>query len=135
MPHTVERVEEHGERKEALQCHLGSHGPRRDGRNHGRSLEVPSGVGRGKVREAEEVERAGQSDARDAVQRRGVPGDLGAVDGEMRRDGAVEALLAQDLLAGFLRGGFCRSEPTKTYQRASSRCSPFPLGGYVVRGC
>ena len=111
MPHTVVRVEEHGERKEALKRQLRGSRPRGDCRNHGSRLEVPSGVRGDEVRKPEEVERAGQSNARNTVQGRGVPGDLGTVDGEMGRDGAVEALLAQNLLAGFLRGGFCGGEP------------------------
>ena len=96
MPNAVERVEEHGERKEALQGNLGSRGPGRDRRDHRRRLEVPSRVRRDEVCEAEEVQRAGQRDARDAVQRRGDPGDLRLVDGQVGRDGAREALLAQD---------------------------------------
>ena len=118
VPHAVERVEEHGEREEALQRHLGSRGPRRDGRNHRGGLKVPSGVGRGQVCETEEVQRARERDARDAVERGRVPGDLRAVDGQVGRDGAVQALLAEDLLRGVLRGGFCCGEPGRDCQWA-----------------
>lgn len=68
MPNTVERVEEHGERKEALQRNLGSRGPRGDRRYHRRSLEVPSRVRRSQVREAEEIQGARERDTRDAVE-------------------------------------------------------------------
>jgi hypothetical protein len=111
MPDTVEAVEEHGESKEALQRDLRRRGPRSNRRNHAGSLKVPSRVRRSEVGETEQVQRAGQSDACDAVQGRGVPGDLRAVDGEMGRDGALEALLCEDLGGGFLRGGLGCCEP------------------------
>ncbi|OSS46828.1 hypothetical protein B5807_09059 [Epicoccum nigrum] len=119
VPHAVERVEEHGEREEALQRHFGSRGPRRDGRDHRGGLKVPSGVGCGEVCETEEVQRAGQRNASDAVERGRVPGDLRAVDGQVGRDGAVQALLAEDLLRGILRGGFGCGEPGEACQWAA----------------
>lgn len=83
MPDAIEAVEEHGESKEALERNLRRRGPRRDCRDHARGLKVPSRVRRSEVRKAEEVERAAKGNASDAVQRRGVPGDLRAVDGQM----------------------------------------------------
>lgn len=114
MPYSVERMEEHGERKEALERNLCSGRPRRNSRNHARSLKVPSRVRCSEVCDAEEVEGARKRDAGDSVQRRGVPGDLGPVDGEVGRDGALEALLAQNL-GGFLLGssfGCCKAVHT-----------------------
>lgn len=48
------------------------------------------------VSEAEDVEGAGDGAAGDAVEAGEVPGDLGLVDGEVRGDGAVEALGGED---------------------------------------
>lgn len=70
MPHAIEAVEKHGESKEALERNLRRRGPRRDRRNHARSLKVPSSVRSSEVCEAEQVERAAEGDAGDAVQRR-----------------------------------------------------------------
>jgi hypothetical protein len=111
VPDAVEAVEEHGESKEALERNLRRRGPRRDRRDHARRLKVPSRVWRSEVRETEQVQRAAERDARDAVQRRRVPGDLRAVDGEVGRDGTLEALLCEDLGGGFLGCGLCCCEP------------------------
>lgn len=50
------------------------------------------------VRGAEDVEAAAKGGAGDAVKGAEVPGDLGLVDGQMRGDGAVEALVGEDLV-------------------------------------
>ena len=118
MPNTVERVKEQGESKEALERNLGGGGPCGDRRNHGCGLEVPSCVRRGEVGKAEEVQRARERDAGDTVERRGVPGDLRAVDREMGGDGAVQALLGEDLGGGFLGSGFSGGEPGDVLGRA-----------------
>ena len=122
MPNTIERVEEHWEREEALERNLRSHGPGSDRRDHARGLEVPARVRRGEVCEAEKVERARQSDARDSVQGRGVPGDLGAVDGKMGRDGAVETLLGEDFGGSFLGCRFGGCEPGDSISRGPEGC-------------
>jgi hypothetical protein len=59
------------------------------------------------VQGAESVEGAGQGDAGHAVERRAVPGDLRLVDAEVRRDGAVQALLCEDLVRGLGGGHVC----------------------------
>ena len=55
-------------------------------------------VGSDEVKAAEGIEGAADDQAGDAVQRGEVPGDLRLVDGEMRSDGAVEALLCEDVV-------------------------------------
>lgn len=50
------------------------------------------------VRGAEDVEAAAKDGAGDAVKAAEVPGYLGLVDGEVRGDGAVEALVGEDLV-------------------------------------
>jgi hypothetical protein len=64
---------------------------------------MPSGVWGSEVGKAEEIEGAGEDDGGQTVEARAVPGDLGLVDGQMRGDGAVEALLGEDL-SGFVGG-------------------------------
>lgn len=51
----------------------------------------------GKVCGCEKVEGARQSNAGDTVSTRSNPGDLGTVDGQVRGNGAVQALLGEDL--------------------------------------
>lgn len=98
MAEAVQAVEEEGEGDGRLSSDLRSDRPAGDGGNHGGSLEVPAHGGGHEVGEAEEVEAAAEHDAGDTVERGGDPGDLGAVDGQMRGDGAVTALLDEDLL-------------------------------------
>ena len=68
---------------------------------------MPPEQRRDEIRDPEEVECAGQRDARDAVQARGDPGDLRLVDGEVGGDGAVEALLGEDGVAVVVGDGLC----------------------------
>jgi hypothetical protein len=70
---------------------------------------VPSSVRSDEVGDSKQVEGAGQGNAGDTVETRGDPGDLRLVDGEVGRDGAVDALLDENLLGlGF--GGACCCE-------------------------
>lgn len=105
MPQTVERVvrERHGDGElgEGLE---GQRPGRKAGGEHG-ALEVPADGGRDEVEDAEGVEAAGEGDAGDAVERRAVPGDLRLVDAEVGSDGAVQALLCEDLVVGWGGGG------------------------------
>lgn len=96
MPYAVVAVVEERECEESLDATLDNHGPRCDSCNHRLRLHVPPSVRGREVCEAEEVERAGQNDGRQAVEAGSVPCDLGLVDGEMRGDGAVEALLCEN---------------------------------------
>lgn len=93
-------------RKRPRDEHLGRDferdGPRRKRSRDARALEMPAHGGRDEVRGAEEVQRAGEREARDAVEYGAVPCDLRAVDAEVRGDGAVLALFGEDgLRAGF----------------------------------
>ena len=60
---------------------------------------MPAEGGSSEICEAEEVQGAAEGDAGDAIQGRGVPCDLGFVDGEMRGDGALDSLLDEDFVA------------------------------------
>ena len=105
MPQAVERVvgERHGDGE--LGEDLKGGGPSGEaGGEHG-ALEVPADGGRDEVEDAEGVEAAGEGDAGDAVERTAVPGDLRLVDAEVGSDGAVQALLCEDLVVGWGGGG------------------------------
>jgi len=116
MPHTVEAVEEEGECEESLESRLDSHWPSSNCRDHRLRLHMPSSVGGNQVCDTEEVEGAGQGDASNTVERRRNPGDLGPVDGKVGRDGAVDALLCEDLSGFRLRGVFGCCESTRCRQ-------------------
>lgn len=124
MPQSIQAVEEEGERKVGLETNRGKGGPSSDSRDHGLRLEVPSERGRGKVCEAEEVEGPGEHDAADTVQGAAIPGDLRAVDGQVRGDGALETLLGEDLGGVAGRGvlGGCES----VFLRLASRRAMLP---------
>ena len=63
---------------------------------------MPAEGRRCEVCEAEKVESAAEDDGCETVETRGVPGNLGLVDGKMRGDGTAEALL-REYLFGSLR--------------------------------
>jgi hypothetical protein len=107
MPETVDAVVKERPSKEALNSDLDSHGPSSHSSHHALRLKVPSGVRGSEVGEAEEVEGSGEDNGGHTIQGRAVPCDLRLVDGEMRGDGAVEALFGEDL-DGFGFGG-CES--------------------------
>ena len=93
MPDAVQAVESERQSQRNLGQDLGDNRPGRErSSNYGR-FNVPSQHWGDQVQSAVEVEDAADRAARDAVQGGEVPGDLGTVDGEMRRDGAVEALV------------------------------------------
>lgn len=101
IPHqvaeAVEGVVGEGEGHGSLEENLSSDGESTHGGNHGGGLEVPAESGRGEVCGGPQVERAGEGDTSDTVQGGADPADLGAVDAQVRRDGAGQALLDQDL--------------------------------------
>lgn len=134
MPHTVEAVEEHGESEEALKRDLGRDRPSSDRRNHAGRLEMPSRVRRSEVGKTKEVQRAGKRDAGDAVERRGVPGDLRLVDGEVGRDGAVEALLYKDFGGRILGCGLRGCESGSSISTAWTRMDMFSAGAASCKG-
>lgn len=68
---------------------------------------MPAKQGGGEVRGSESVDCSGQGGARDAVEHGEIPRYLGAVDAEMRGDGAGAALRGQEIGAGGLGCGCC----------------------------
>lgn len=103
MPEAVERVEGESESSEGLEADLYGDGPGGDGGNERLRLEVPAGEGGDSVGGEEGVHATRDDAAGDTVQSGGVPGNLRAVDGKVWRDGAVQALLLQNVVA--LGGG------------------------------
>lgn len=101
MPQPVERVVSERQGDGHLGQDLKGERPGGEGSGDDAALEVPADGGRDEVEGAEGVESTGQSDARHAVERGAVPRDLRLVDAEVGGDGAVQALLGEDLLGGF----------------------------------
>lgn len=66
---------------------------------------MPAQQRRDEVGGAKEVEGAGEGDAGEAVQARRVPGYLRPVDGEMRGDGTVAALVGEEGVGFFFSYG------------------------------
>ena len=108
MSDAVEAMEVELEGDEEFCRKLERYGPRGEAGGQDGALDVPSEVGCGEVQSAVDVKAAAQDGAGDAVVDGQVPGDLWAVDAEMRRDGAVQTLLDEDLVAGLLIGNGLR---------------------------
>ena len=106
IPHQVSQAVEAvvGEREggDKLGQDLKSSGPGSESSSKAARLEVPTKGRSDQVGETEGVESAVKSDAGDTVESGAVPGDLRLVDAQVRRDGAVQALLGQDLLRGLV---------------------------------
>lgn len=102
MPEPVEAVESKREADDQLRQELGRHGPGRERGRQGRALQVPSQNRCHQVCGSEDVEPAAQHAPGDAVEGGSVPGDLRTVDAEVRGDGAVQTLLCEDLVGGFV---------------------------------
>lgn len=98
MPNTSEGMERKRSREQELGRNLRSDRPRGEpSRQRGRPQVQPQGR-RCQVSDPEEVEGPGQHGSRDAVERGRVPCDLRAVNGQMRGDGALAALLDEDFV-------------------------------------
>jgi len=97
MPQPIKTVEDERERQSGLEGDLCNDRQRREASHQRRAVPVPAHQRRHQIAKAEDVETAGQHAARNAVQRRRVPGDLRAVDGEVRGHGAGEPLLREDV--------------------------------------
>jgi hypothetical protein len=97
MPNAVQAVEDKRERNQRLGSDLGGNGPRRETSRHDRRLEMPADRGRDEIRQAVDVQAAGEGEAGESVQHGEIPRYLGLVDAEMGSDGAVEALLEEDV--------------------------------------
>lgn len=119
------------------------HRPLRDGAKaaeplrHGARLEVPSQQRGDQVCRGEDVDAAREHTAGDAVEGGPVPGYLGFVDGQVGRNGAVQALGGEDgvgvgwlcrlcLGVGFRGGGLESDMPEK--DRVSCIGSGVPTG-------
>ena len=96
MADAVESMERERQRDAELDQRLGRGAAAGNPLRQRRRLEVPAQQRRGQVRGPEDVDPARERAARDAVQRRQVPGHLRAVDGQVRADGSVEPLGGED---------------------------------------
>lgn len=103
-------MEEERKSEECLEANLSRRRPASNGCDHRLCFEVPSERRCGKVCETEQVQGTGEGDASDSIERRCVPGDLWAVDGQMRGDRPVDALLSKKLCSFRLRGRSGRSK-------------------------
>ena len=99
------------QRQHHLRKNLQRHRPLRKARRHRRARHGQSKQGRGpagdageKVEAAETVEANGEDGPGDAVKDGGYPGYLRSVDGKVGSDGAVEALIYEDLGGGGVAG-------------------------------
>lgn len=97
MPHSVEAVEREGRSSHKLEASLRREWQRAERSGQGGRVEVPAEHRGGEVGKAKEVERHGDSEAGDAVERGQDPGYLWLVDGEVGRGGTEFALCDQDL--------------------------------------
>ena len=107
MPQAVERMVGERQGNGDLGEDLERQRPRGEAGGHDGALEVPADGRRNEVQGAESVEGAREGDTGHAVERRAVPGDLRLVDAEVRRDGAVQALLCEDGVRGLGGGHVC----------------------------
>lgn len=103
MADAIEAVEREGESNNVLGEELGSHGKGTEGSSDRGRLKVPSQQRSNEVSSSESVETARKNETGDTVGGRQVPGDLRAVDREVRGNRTVEPLLSQQL------GGICVS--------------------------
>lgn len=100
MLDAVDAVVGKGESETELEAALESEGQAADGGSDAGALKVPAQEGRGQIRG-----HVGVHDARDGAAGDSVPGGaaeprlLELVDAQMGRDGSVEALLHEDLVA------------------------------------
>lgn len=92
MPDPVERVKREGQSHQELQPALHQRRELGETLSERCGLNVPAQQGGNEVREAEYVEAAREDGAGDAVESGQGPGNLSLVDGEVGRDGPVEAL-------------------------------------------
>lgn len=103
MLDTADGVVDEGEAKSELETTLDGEGKTGDEASDAQALEVKTDEGSGEVGDGETVEGDGESRTSDTV-----PGGatepclLELVDGQMGRDGSVEALVNEDLVAVIL---------------------------------
>ena len=104
MSQAVEAVVGEGHAGSELGEDLEGKGPGAKGSSNAGTLDVPAEDGSDQVGKTEGVKGTGGGDTSDTVEGRTVPGDLRLVDGKVRRDGAGQTLLGQDLLRGLAVG-------------------------------
>lgn len=108
IPHqvsqSVEAVVGEREASNELGEDLEGSGPGGESGSDRGALDVPAKGGGNQVGETKDVEGSGEGDAGDTVESGAVPGDLRTVDAQVRSNGAVQALLGQDLLRGLRVG-------------------------------
>ena len=97
MPQAIKAVEDERKRQRSLESDLRDERQRRKAGHQRRAVPVPAQQRCHQIPEAKDVEAARQHAARDAVQCRRVPGDLRAVDGQVRGHRACEPLLREDV--------------------------------------
>lgn len=97
MPNAVQAVESNGHSQAEFDEDLGQQWQSAKRSRNRCGFQVPADDGGNKVGGGEHVESARGDRAGDTVQGTGVPGNLGAVDGQVRSDGAVQALLRENL--------------------------------------
>lgn len=98
MSHAIDAVvgERHG--KTQLDEELGGEGQSAKCSCNRGGFEVPAENGRDEISSGKGVESAGGDGTRNSVQTTGVPGDLRAVDAQVRRDRAPETLLSENFV-------------------------------------
>lgn len=107
MPNSIDTMISEWQRKTQLDEKLGSERQSAESSCNRGGFEVPAKHGCDEVGSGEGVHSAGGDGARDSVQSTGVPGDLGTVDAQVRRDGALETLLGE-YFGGICCCGCCR---------------------------
>lgn len=110
IPHQVTQavhaVESERESQGALDKNLGGDGKSSESGDQGGRFQVPPKQRSGKVGGREKVQASRQSNTGDTVETTGVPGNLRAIDGKVRGDGASQSLLLKDLgRVGSVRSG------------------------------
>lgn len=106
MPNAVEAVESNGHSQAEFDQDLGQQWQRTKGSRNRRRFQMPADDGGNQVSGGIDIESARGDRASDTVQSTGVPGDLGAVDGQVRSDRAVQTLLRKNLgRVGCVGGG------------------------------
>lgn len=98
MSNAIEAMERERQCKRELRRNLRSYWPRAKRCRHGSRLEVPAEQRSDEVADAKDVECAGERGTCEAVCDGCVPGDLGAVDGEMGGSGTMSALVDENLV-------------------------------------
>lgn len=117
MSQSVYRMVRKWPRESRLGQNLRDDRPAGECRGDGRRFEMPAEGGCDEVGNSEQVERATQSDACDAVQTAAYPRHLGSIDGEMRGHGTMAALCCENRFGVIVAHGCgcCWSASSQSY--------------------